>query len=161
MHWRRDYVDWKNAPSLLGKQKDAEQQVDFNEQIGIYILYNNSQIIYVGRAMGIKKDRPIAQRLFEHTVDRLEGRWDRFSWFSIYPVDDKGKLDSDFLIREVTNENLTIVLEALLIEAMEPSQNRRRGDDFSIYEYLQVRDPTIDKKNKRLLLKELLIAVEK
>ena len=35
-------------------------------------------------------------------------------------------------------------LEALLIESLEPPLNRRRGDNFSGAEYLQVPDPEIE-----------------
>jgi hypothetical protein len=31
-------------------------------------------------------------------------------------------------------------MEALLIEGLEPPQNRRRGDDFRAVEYLQAED---------------------
>ncbi|MBK8385370.1 MAG: hypothetical protein IPL11_06765 [Candidatus Accumulibacter sp.] len=34
-------------------------------------------------------------------------------------------------------------LEALLIESLEPPQNRKRGDDFSAVEYIQDIDPEL------------------
>ena len=37
-------------------------------------------------------------------------------------------------------------LEAILIEALEPRQNRKRGDDLSAVEYIQKEDPEIQKK---------------
>lgn len=37
-------------------------------------------------------------------------------------------------------------LEAILIEALEPRQNRKRGDDLAAVEYLQKEDPAIKKK---------------
>jgi len=36
-------------------------------------------------------------------------------------------------------------LEAILIEALEPRQNRKRGDDLSAVEYIQKEDPEIQK----------------
>jgi len=42
-------------------------------------------------------------------------------------------------------ENLIATMEALLIEGLEPPQNRKRGDDFSAVEFLQVEDPEIQK----------------
>jgi hypothetical protein len=36
-------------------------------------------------------------------------------------------------------------MEALLIEALEPPQNRKKGDEFRAIEYLQVEDPAINK----------------
>jgi len=35
---------------------------------------------------------------------------------------------------------------AILIEALEPRQNRKRGDDLSAVEYIQCEDPEIQKK---------------
>ncbi|RMD77753.1 MAG: hypothetical protein D6820_11090, partial [Lentisphaerae bacterium] len=37
-------------------------------------------------------------------------------------------------------------LEALLIEALEPRQNRKRGDDLAAVEFIQKTDPAIKKK---------------
>ncbi len=42
--------------------------------------------------------------------------------------------------------NLIPALEAILIEALEPRQNRKRGDDLAAVEYLQKADPEIEKK---------------
>lgn len=47
------------------------------------------------------------------------------------------------------------VLKALLIEALEPPQNRRQGDGFAELEYLQQIDPNTERKRKRALLTEL------
>lgn len=39
--------------------------------------------------------------------------------------------------------SLVATLESLLIEALEPPQNRKRGDDFSAIEYIQEIDPEL------------------
>jgi hypothetical protein len=41
---------------------------------------------------------------------------------------------------------LIVTMEALLIEGLEPRQNRKRGDDFRAVEFLQVEDPEIQKR---------------
>lgn len=46
-------------------------------------------------------------------------------------------------------------LEALLVEALEPPQNRRQGDGFAELEFIQQTDPTIEKNRKKRLLEEL------
>jgi hypothetical protein len=43
-------------------------------------------------------------------------------------------------------------LEAILIEALEPRQNRKRGDDLAAVEYLQRVDPEIEKKKVKATL---------
>ncbi|MFQ6608184.1 MAG: hypothetical protein ACE5EE_06555 [Fidelibacterota bacterium] len=47
-------------------------------------------------------------------------------------------------------------MEALLIEGLEPPQNRRRGDDFSAVEYLQAEDTDLKDKQTNEFILELL-----
>ena len=154
MFWSRNDVRWKNNPKLLGTQSSAEP-VDFCGQVGVYILYDHQRIVYIGRASERKGGKSIGQRLFEHTTDRLNSRWDRFSWFGVYPVDNNGKL----IIRDevkISCEDIAIAFEALLIEACEPPQNWRRGDDLQVVEYQQKLDPDIEQQRKKDVLKEAL-----
>jgi hypothetical protein len=146
MFWRRSAVEWVATPKLLGMQEIGATPVDFNKQLGIYLLYDGREVIYVGRST----DRPIGRRLFEHTADRMSARWDRFSWFGLLPVSDVGQLGS----LPKTYEAATIIpaLEAILIEALEPGQNRKRGDDLAAVEYIQRVDPEIEKKQMKATL---------
>lgn len=146
MFWRRDLVDWTSLPSLLGMQQLGAEPVNFRDQIGIYLLYDGREIIYVGRA----EARPLGRRLYEHTVDRLSTRWDRFSWFGLLPVSDKGTLGER--PRKYPSEILIPALEAIMIEALEPRQNRKRGDDLAAAEYLQREDPELERKRRRAVL---------
>jgi hypothetical protein len=43
-------------------------------------------------------------------------------------------------------------LEALLIEALEPRQNRKRGDDLTAAEYFQKADPAVEKEQLKNLI---------
>jgi hypothetical protein len=87
-------------------------------------------------------------------ADRLNGRWDRFSWFGVYPVSEAGALDTNAACT-YNLEMLIVTMEALLIEGLEPPQNRKRGDDFRAVEFLQVEDPNIQKRQIMLLMDEL------
>lgn len=49
-------------------------------------------------------------------------------------------------------EKLIPALEAILIEALEPRQNRKRGDDLAAVEYSQKTDPDIDKRKAKALI---------
>ncbi|WP_051075153.1 HTH domain-containing protein [Thioalkalivibrio sp. ARh3] len=153
MFWRRDFVDWNSRPKLLGMQQIGAEAVDFYQQIGIYLLYDGREIIYVGRST----DRPLGKRLYEHTADRLSTRWDRFSWFGLLPVSEQGELRG--LPEGYISSKIVPALEAILIEALEPRQNRKRGDDLSAVEYLQKEDPEIDRKKKKALLESALSKV--
>ena len=140
MFWKRIDIKWKSTPQLLGAQEIGAIPVDFCEQRGLYLLYDGREVIYVGRAT----ERPLGKRLYEHTKGRMSARWDRFSWFGILPVSEKGKIGRE---PESYSANMLIPsLEAILIESLEPRQNRQRGEDMADREYIQRIDPEIRKK---------------
>jgi hypothetical protein len=149
MYWQRDLVVWKSDPRIFGKQQALSKPVDFSSQRGIYILYDHHTVVYVGRSV----DRPLGRRLYEHTTDRLGSRWNRFSWFGLLNVTDDGKLVEAPL--KVTLPSLIATLEALLIEALEPPQNRKRGDDFTVMEYIQDIDPEIKERELQNTLRAI------
>lgn len=150
MFWRRDAVQWTTTPKLLGMQQLGATPVDFCGQRGIYLLYDGREIIYIGRST----DRPLGRRLYEHTYDRLAVRWDRFSWFGLLPVADSGSLGE--LPASYEAAKIIPALEAILIEALEPRQNRKRGDDLSAVEFIQQEDPDIRKKKVKASMDALL-----
>jgi hypothetical protein len=138
--WRREAIEWMHTPKILGMQQIGANPVDFHKQIGIYLLYDGREVIYVGRATV----RPLGRRLYEHTADRLSTRWDRFSWFGLLPVSEAGELGT--MPDSYVGMKIIPAIEAILIEALEPRQNRKRGDDLSAVEYIQKEDPEIQKK---------------
>ncbi len=149
MYWQRDLVVWRRDAKLLGKEQANSKAIDFGRQRGIYILYDHHTVVYVGRSI----DRPVGQRLFEHTTDRLGSRWDRFSWFGLLAPTNEGGL------REVALNNalpsIIATLEALLIEALEPPQNRKRGDDLTGMEYIQALDPELQERQLQQTLRSI------
>lgn len=146
MFWRKEAIEWTATPKLLGMQQIGATPVDFYKQLGIYLLYDGREVIYVGRTT----DRPLGRRLYEHTIDRMSARWDRFSWFGLLPVSDAGQIGE--LPDAYGAAKLIPALEAILIEALEPRQNRKRGDDLAAVEYLQKVDPEIEKKKVKATL---------
>lgn len=151
IYWNRNLVNWKTTPDLLGIQQIGASEVNFKNQIGIYLLHDGRETIYVGQAM----EQTLGQRIKHHTTDRLSGRWDRFSWFGFYPVNDNGKLLTDIKLDNITVQSLGDILEAILIESIEPRQNRKQGNLFFGLEYLQQEDPEIQKRIKARILQEM------
>lgn len=150
MFWGRDNVDWKTA-NLYGCQNGSSSNINFKEQVGIYLLHDAREVVYVGQAV----KQPISKRLADHCKDRLNGRWDRFSWFGFYGVAEDGKLImDDFHNTNFSIENVANALEAILIEGLEPRQNRKAGNDFG-YEFLQATDPKIEKKKQKAIIEQL------
>jgi hypothetical protein len=150
MFWRRNAIEWSENPKLLGMQQIGATAVDFNKQLGIYLLYDGREVIYIGRTT----DRPLGRRLYEHTSDRMAVRWDRFSWFGLLPVSEAGFLGTFPASYEAAK--LIPALEAILIEALEPRQNRKRGDDLSAVEYIQFEDPEIQKRRVKESVERVL-----
>ena len=150
MFWRRELVNWTTNPSLLGQQQRNAAIVDFCAQHGIYLLHDGRETVYVGRVT----DQPLGKRLWQHTVDRLNGRWDRFSWFGIHRVTDAGKIEPQLGLA-LAGSQIIIELEAVLIESLEPPLNRRRGDGLRAVEYIQVPDPAIRQQQVLTIVNEL------
>ncbi|MEW4451971.1 HTH domain-containing protein [Bremerella sp. JC817] len=150
MYWARDKVLWKSTPQIFGQQQPGSTPVDFTGQKGVYLLHDARDVVYVGRTT----EQPLGVRLKQHTTDRLNGRWDRFSWFGVFDVTEDGTLLGEHSER-FSLENLIVTMEALLIEGLEPPQNRKRGDDFRAVEFLQVEDPELEKSHILKLMDEL------
>jgi hypothetical protein len=149
IHWQREHVVWRRQPRLYGRQQVAAKSVDFSGQRGVYVLSDHHTVVYVGRAV----ERELGLRLYEHTLDRLSGRWNRFSWFGLYGVSDAGKLTEESLAP--TFASIVTAFEAILIETLEPPQNRRRGDDFTAVEYIQDIDPELREQELQSTLRSI------
>ncbi|QQR73175.1 MAG: hypothetical protein IPJ17_17080 [Holophagales bacterium] len=149
MYWSREFVLWGSAPRVLGQQQGGTP-VDFSGERGVYLLHDGRAVVYVGRTT----DQTLGVRLKQHTADRLNGRWDRFSWFGVYPVSESGQLDNS-AVGTYDLDMLIVTMEALLIEGLEPPQNRKRGDDFKAVEFLQVQDPELHKTQIIQLIDDL------
>jgi hypothetical protein len=152
IYWNRNLVHWKSTPDLLGIQQVGATEVNFRDQKGIYLLHDGRETIYIGQAI----EQSLGKRLKDHTSDRLAGRWDRFSWFGFYPVTDDAKLNLDAKFKDFTIQNLGDILEAILIESIEPRQNRKQGNSFQGIEYLQKEAPEIRKKQTEQMIRELM-----
>jgi len=141
MYWDRNKVNWRSR-KLLGVQMSGSKIIDFSEQIGVYILYDGQRPIYVGRS-----ESSIIERLYSHTKGKLSSRWNRFSWFGIYSVNANGTLDKEISRKiSLSGDGVVKVMEAILIEAMEPPMNRRRGDKMDDFEYIQALDLDYEKE---------------
>ncbi len=150
MFWERTLVYWSpSKPKLLGRQNAASEEVDFSNQVGVYLLHDRERVIYVGRA-----GDSLAGRLKAHTSDRLGGRWNRFSWFGLRSVRENAQL-SDGIV-SWSQEVVIDTMEALLIESLEPPLNRKRGDSFSAAEYIQAVDPHIQAERRREFAEQIL-----
>ncbi len=146
LFWKRDDVEWGakgkgNDGKLRGRAGRKGDLVDFRNQQGVYVLYDETfKIIYVGQA-GSGSNR-LFNRLKQHKVDHLSQRWSRFSWFGILPVSGDAPVENN---RPYKLEMGSILdhIEAILLAAAEPPLNLQRGRfGNSVIQFIQ-RSPEV------------------
>ena len=158
LFWRTDRVfwGWQKVPGhLMGQEVNAVTgkpmsgaPVDFRDQIGIYALYYNFELVYIGQA-GAKTDDSKGKTLFDRLKDHRDGRhserWDRFSWFGVQNVKNNKEL-SDYhrAVTKVTNRQILDLFEGVVIALSEPKLNLQRGNLKYATQYSQWRDPRLD-----------------
>lgn len=70
-------------------------------------------------------------------------------------VEENGALKKSADFSNVETSIVIATMEAVLIEGLEPRQNRKRGDDFQAIEFLQVEDPKLELNRKLAIFQEL------
>ena len=135
--WNPDVIEWGsrgkgNKGKLLGKTrikfkaggklKERVEEVDFWDARGVYALYDNFQLVYVGQAIEGKVGC-LGKRLRDHLTDLFAGRWDMFSWFSTSSLRRKKvRLPGQ---RQVSPSEIIDTLEAFAILLATPPLNRK------------------------------------
>ena len=142
LFWNRKDVFWGgvgrgNNGTLCGRATRRSELVDFRNQQGVYVLYDDAfKIIYVGQA-GAGNQR-LFVRLRQHKVDHLSQRWSRFSWFGILPVNSKNQLATISKAEKIAVDSILDHVEAILLAAAEPPLNLQRGRfGTDVVQYLQ------------------------
>lgn len=141
IHWRADRVDWGRAGvqgKLLGaKSRSAKaKSVDFRYQRGLYALYADYDLVYVGQTGGAEADR-LFKRLKAHRNDHLSERWNRFSWFGTQWVTQTRNLSVESAKVSKSVASSLNILEAVSIALAEPRLNLQRGKWGESTKYFQ------------------------
>lgn len=155
LFWKESNVFWgagSKAGRLLGvpASNTTSAPVDFREQSGVYVLYADYELVYVGQVGS--GNQKMFTRLKQHTRDSLAGRWNNFSWFGIRWVKKTGELAAEADGKHSTHPEVLSHIEAILIHSAEPKQNRqggRFGDD--VVQYLQTRDELLGPTQDQML----------
>jgi len=148
--WKIEDVFWgrqKVSGSLLGARSKSNKPliVDFRDQRGIYALYADYELVYVGQTGA--GDQRLFKRLRDHLTDHVAERWNRFSWFGTQRVTQQHKLSNDIAAIHETMSSALNVLEAVSIAISEPRLNLQRGRWGDSKQYFQVRDKRLDEGN--------------
>jgi len=157
LHWRLKRVNWGRrgeAGTLLGaaSRSARARPVDFHEQRGIYALYADYELVYLGQT-GAGNQRLFARlkshrfaRLKSHRSDHLSERWDRFSWFGTQWVTQQSELSQDVAAVHESTEITLNILEAISIAIAEPRLNLQRGRWGEATQYYQWREKPEDEE---------------
>ncbi len=141
LHWHNDRVSWGRRGvlgELLGaasRSKDA-RAVNFRNQRGIYALYADYELVYVGQTGGGEQDR-LFKRLKMHNRDHLSERWNRFSWFGTQWVTQQGNLSAEAAKLSGNVSHVLNILEAVATAIAEPRLNLQRGSWSASTQYYQ------------------------
>ena len=146
--WERNQVEWGTYKwRLLGRQglnTGTLKIADFRYARGVYVLYNELGVYYVGLA---SEKKGLGGRLKDHLVDKHGSRWTRFSWFAfdspsvaahpdgVHRIEqhDSVKAETQVMIRD---------LEALLQIAMQPFANKSETKFAKGSKWIQVATTT-------------------
>ncbi len=101
----------RGAPTL----EERNTAEDYRDYVGLYCLYGQGQLIYVGEA-GLGTKSTIFSRLKQHRKGALAGRWDKFSWFGRVSCDGQGDVLTG--LKQI---------EAIAIAIINPGFNRQSG----------------------------------
>lgn len=157
--WSRDAVDWEGR-SMLGERKKFKVTVknpsgrvkfcNIWNQRGIYALYRDFQLVYVGQATSADG---IGGRLNVHvTKSRFHRQWDSFSWFSFDGFDAQGKPEP-YRPEKVDEKTIARTLELVTMLIANPPLNRSRGRFKGAEKINQGKSDTRELSNKEVLQK--------
>ena len=131
LFWSERDVFWgrpRNPGQLLGRETkplgrrgaptkhEKERAHDYREFVGLYCLYNDGGLIYIGEAGLGSKKKNIYERLRDHKKGPMAGRWDSFSWFGRNSCE--GMVDVKASLKQ---------LEAISIAIINPGFNKQSG----------------------------------
>lgn len=133
--WNPDAVAWGapgrrsggggNKGTLMGELKlarGASATLDFRDACGVYALYDNFRLVYVGQAFQGARGC-LGKRLRDHLADCFAWRWDKFSWYSTSSIRDRSVRAAG--ARRIAPDTVVDTLEAFAIAIASPPLNRR------------------------------------
>ena len=124
LFWPRRAIDARSRRLLGSKTRGGRAGiVNFWDQQGIYALYRDFDLVYVGQTAG----GGLGTRLVQHSKHDIAERWDRFSWFGLGLVTRTGELRSVPTRFHVDRAIVANHIEGVLIEVAEPRLNSQSG----------------------------------
>ena len=153
LFWKSDDVylgGSRQKGKLLGLTSKRSAPIDFRHQVGIYVLYSDNAIVYIGQAG--RSNPTLLNRLNTHRRDHLAGRWDKFSWFGLLRVLKSRELSKTNMRASVALPIVLDQMEALLMTSTEPHLNKQAGRfGKGAHRYYQKRDDRLPPRADQML----------
>jgi len=153
LFWKTEDVFWgvpRNSGALLGvnAKLTTDTSVDFRDQRGVYVLYADYDLVYVGQ----NANQELLSRFKQHRKDDLADRWNRFSWYGLRGVKGDGNLTKYNKAAHPDSGDVMNHIEAILIHTAEPRLNRQGGRfGDAVKQFLQVRDPRLGPTQQEMI----------
>ena len=143
-HWSRDLINWETGTLLGALGRNAYYaDADFHNQVGVYILFNQSHEAIYASQTGRQKVR-LLNLLRQHAHGPIRNEWTSFSWFGILDVDHHGCIidqeGADAVIRQHSDEDAMHQLEAILMRVLAPRLAKHSQNWNDTVEYFQIAD---------------------
>ena len=103
--------------------------VNFWEEIAIYVIHDQFETVYLGKALSSN----LGCWLRDNLTDRFAGRWNIFSWFTLFTVNTINPC-----LRALGTRQLLDTIGALTIAITDPALNRKRESIPKANEAVQV-----------------------
>jgi len=114
--------------------------VDFRDQIGVYALYADFDLVYVGQ-VGAGGQQRLLGRLRQHSQSDFKGRWNRFSWFGLRRVLANNQLSNENEGFHPSRPEILNHMEGIILQFAEPPLNGQEGRfKGEVRRYRQIRD---------------------
>lgn len=125
--------------------------IDFALQMGVYALYADFTLVYVGQVGGGDGNR-LLSRLRAHSRESFKGRWNRFSWFGISRVLGSGELSNENHSLHPSRQDVLNHMEGIIVQFAEPPLNGQEGRfGDAVTRYVQVRDDRLGADSAQML----------
>ena len=136
-----------NRGALRGvAEKTPSVEVDFRDQIGIYALYADFDLVYVGQ-VGAGDGQRLLARLRQHSQKDFKGRWNRFSWFGLRSVLAGGELSNENTTFHPSRAQVLNHIEGIILQFAEPALNGQEGKFCGeVARYRQFRDARLGQR---------------
>lgn len=124
-------------PLAIGRMPSAnvrKSALDFRDYVGLYCLYGDGELLYVGEA-GLGTKGTLLNRLKSHRTGPMSGRWDSFSWFGREICNTQSKTNVEVALKQ---------LEAISIAIINPGFNKQGGSFKGALQMYQVPHPESD-----------------